>query len=118
MVTINEEESQFEPLRRGSLAFHIRRLRQWHGVVGLSQRDLAELAGFSSKQVQLYESTRYLPQPIAFLLAVSIALRVPVEWLIAPEHLKQLRANIEERRTAMRERDEGQTALDLPRPGL
>lgn len=53
------------------LALHIRRLRQWYGETGLSQAELAKLAGVSPKSLYAHEHRRALPQVVESLLARS-----------------------------------------------
>ncbi|MFA5061539.1 MAG: helix-turn-helix transcriptional regulator [Patescibacteria group bacterium] len=112
MDTTNDQERDLE--QSGSLVFHIRRLRQWHGESGLSQTELAELAGVSERQLRLYECSRYLPLSVQFMFAVAIALQVPMERLIDPEYFENLKRDINRRR-ATKERTDGQTSMDLQR---
>lgn len=80
------------------LAFHIRRLRQWYEAAGLSQAELAELAGISYWVLQEYETRRALPRTVEVVLSLALALEVPFEELIDPLRVKQLRAAIAKRR--------------------
>ena len=84
--------------RMEPLAWHIRRLRRWYGERGLSQGQLADLAGISPRALRDYEVATELPHTILNLLRLAIAFRVPLEDLIAPDLLDELRADIEARR--------------------
>lgn len=83
------------------LAFHIRSLRQWHGTHGLSQEKLAALAGVSGRTVSFYESRPAVPQSLANLLSIALALNVPVERLIDPRQLNELRSEVDQRRQTL-----------------
>lgn len=107
------EERGTDPAEWGPLVLHIRRLRQWHGEDGLSQRDLAEIAGVSARHLRSYEACRVLPSPIRFLLAVSLALRVPLEWLLDPRLIEETREQVEERRAEVEARGRGAEPLPL-----
>lgn len=96
MQTTNEPES--DPDRRGPLVLHIRRLRQWHGEHGLTQGELAKLAGISPRLLRGYEACRSLPTPLGTLLAIATALGVPLEAIIDPRIRERLRTAIDERR--------------------
>lgn len=87
-------------MAQAPLALHIRRLRQWSGEQGLSQEELAQLAGLSLRQVRRYESNRALPQVLVALLSLGLALKVPIEELVNPQEVERLRQAIEERRSA------------------
>ena len=80
------------------LMLHIRRLRQWYGEQELSQEELAELAGVSTRTLHRYENYRVLPQPLAVMLAVSLALEVPITALIDPRLVSAISSQIEARR--------------------
>lgn len=95
MNTTQEPIGDFQ--EEGPLALHIRRLRQWFGTDGMSQTDLAVLAGVSPRLLRGYESARLLPKSVEELLSIALVLRVPVERLIAPDQLDRLRRAIEER---------------------
>lgn len=84
----------------GPLALHIRRLRQWYGEEGLSQAELAELAGLSLRHVRRYESSRSLPLGLEALLSIALVLKVPLESLIDPRRIERLNQAIEQRRNA------------------
>lgn len=80
------------------LQLHIRRLRQWYGEHGLPQKDLAELAGLSVRQLYEYETCRDVPRPIEILTSLALALEVPIENLFSPDYLDERRADVEARR--------------------
>lgn len=86
---------------RPPLALHIRSLRQWHGEHGLPQADLAFLSGIPLRLLQTYEKSYALSKPVVTLVALSLALDVPIERLIAPRIQEKLRAAIVERRQAL-----------------
>jgi DNA-binding XRE family transcriptional regulator len=86
------------------LALHIRRLRQWYGETGLSQAELAKLAGVSPKSLYAHEHRRALPQVVESLLALALALKVPFDALIDPRIVQHVSSAIEERRRALEER--------------
>ena len=48
---------------------------------GLTQEDLAEMAGYSRHQIQRVEAATSAPT-LALLLDVAEAMNVPVEWLL------------------------------------
>jgi transcriptional regulator with XRE-family HTH domain len=98
------QEPASYPQEGRPLALHIRRLRQWHAEEGLSQAELAELAGISPKLLRRYETYRSLPPMVEGLLAVALALKVPVEGLLAPRHLERLRERVDARRAPRRRR--------------
>lgn len=80
------------------LAFHIRRLRQWYDAAGLSQAELADLAGISYWVLQEYETRRALPRTVEVALSLALALEVPLEELIDPLRVERIRAAIAKRR--------------------
>lgn len=80
------------------LALHIRSLRLWYGNRGISQDELSELAGVSDRVLRKYETSRVLPESLACLLSVAIALEVPPEDLVDPRQLAGIKAGIESRR--------------------
>jgi transcriptional regulator with XRE-family HTH domain len=82
----------------GTLALHVRQLRQWYGESGLSQRELATLAGITPRAVCKYESATRLPTSLACLVAVAAALRVPIERLIDPRLREKIVNAVESRR--------------------
>lgn len=83
------------------LAFHIRRLRQWYGSEGLTQKELAAIAGVHLRTVEFYERTTKLPAAVNSFLAIMIALRQTSEIVVAPHLLDSLHRDIEARRTAL-----------------
>ena len=92
--------SNFVSFDAQPLAFHIRRLRQWQGEAGLSQEELAQLTGVSARSLSRYENSRVLPRPVEMLLALSLALDVPLTSLIDPRVLAKVQSQIEARRSA------------------
>lgn len=82
------------------LSLHIRRLRQWYGDQGLSQEALAHLSGVSLRSVRRYESCRALPPVLEALLSLTLVLKVPLETLIDPRLIEELRQVIDVRRSA------------------
>lgn len=80
------------------LTLHIRSLRQWYGSRGISQIELAELAGISDRVLRKYESCRELPEALACLLSVAIALEITPEELVDPRQLAAIKAEIDSRR--------------------
>lgn len=96
----NSSEWEGTLAAEGSLALHIRRLRQWYGEEGLSQTELAEFAGLSLRQLQRYESSRSLPLVLEAILAIALVLKVPIERLIDPRRIERLNQAIEQRRAA------------------
>lgn len=113
-----ENTEQSDPAEWGPLALHIRRLRLWHGDGGMSQRELAELAGVSVRMLRAYEDCRALPQLVVFLLAVALALKVPMEWLFAPEILEKMKQTIEGRRLNLQRRPETKPDDPTSRAGV
>jgi len=80
------------------LALHVRRLRQWYEKRSLTQEELANLSGIHCRRVRKLESARELPEPVEQLLALALALRVPLEVLIAPNLIEDLNSQIAKRR--------------------
>jgi transcriptional regulator with XRE-family HTH domain len=97
-MTTRTIEPTEDPTSWGPLSLHIRRLRQWYGEDGLTQAELAELAGLSPRLLRSLEACRSLPHAVEALFAISIALRLPLESLIDPRQVERLRQAIEERR--------------------
>ena len=91
-------------LAKTPLAFHIRRLRQWYDAGGLTLAQLADLAGVSYWVLQEYESRRSLPRTVEVALCIALALEVPVETLIDPRRIEQMRTAIAERRSGEKPR--------------
>ena len=98
MHTTQEPDSG--PVKRGALVLHVRRLRQWYGERGLAQEELAKVAGVSPRLVRSYESCRTLPGCLASLLAIALALQVPIEGLVDPRVTHRLREQVDKRRHA------------------
>src|SRR4051812_14959368 len=80
------------------LALHIRDRRQWYGEDGLTQDQLAKLAGITSALLGSYESRRELPETLRVLLAIALALEIPLQSLIDPRHFEELRQEVDQRR--------------------
>jgi transcriptional regulator with XRE-family HTH domain len=80
------------------LVFQIQSLRRWFGDDGLSQKELADLAGIPDRQLRFLESLRTLPQSVRVLLAIAMALNTNIENLIIPDLVEDLRATINARR--------------------
>lgn len=80
------------------LALHIRRHRQWHGESGLSQEELARLAGMATRSLHRYENSRTLPRPVEILIALSLVLDVPLASLIDPRVVAKVQSRIDARR--------------------
>lgn len=93
------------------LVFHIDRHRQWYGERELTQGELARLAGLSRRQIAEYEGMVELPKSVRSLLLVALALRKPIEELIAPDVIADEAARIEARRERLKLSGE---PLDLP----
>jgi transcriptional regulator with XRE-family HTH domain len=85
----------------GSLAFHVRRNRQWYGQHGISQHDLAMIAGVSQSFLRRAESGHTLQPSMEAMLRVSLALRRPIEDLVAPGRLREIREGVERRRAEL-----------------
>lgn len=99
---------------RSPLAFHLRRLRQWHGDKGLMQAELAYLSGVSLRFLRGYEGARKLPRNIKALIALSLALEVPIEELIAPQLTDALRGGVAERQKLLSAFKNTPTAVSRP----
>ena len=89
---------------KGPLALHIRRLRQWYGDHGISQADLAELAGISPRLLRAYEDSRRLPPVVELLLRIALAMEVPMETLIDPRLIERIARPITGRRDEINQR--------------
>ncbi len=85
----------------GSIAYHVRRLRQQYGTSGISQKELAKLAHVSRHFIEDLETLPKLQGSIELLLRVAIALEQPVTNLIAPELYRSLQEDVEQRRMAI-----------------
>lgn len=81
-----------------SLAFHIRRRRRFHGAEALSQSELARVAGICPRVLRSYERSKNLPRSVRNILAISLALEIPVEAVLAPQVQDELRRAIDKRR--------------------
>lgn len=88
-----------QPGGSAPLAFHVRRLRQWYGTEGLTQEELAAIAGVHPRTVEFYERTTAIPAAVSSFLAIMIALRHTSEIVVAPHLLDKMRRDIEARRT-------------------
>lgn len=85
----------------GSLAYHLRRYRKHYGDHGISQRSLALIAHVSRHFIAHLEQGSAMQVSVEALLRVALALRHPVEDLIAPERVAVLREEVERRRTML-----------------
>ena len=95
------------------LTLRVRQLRRSYREAGLTQRQLADLAGVSTSVVHGYEALRALPNAALCLLRVAMALDVSFEQLIAADVLDELRADVEARRLDRRlERESTMTGDD------
>jgi transcriptional regulator with XRE-family HTH domain len=87
-----------DPVEWGPLVFELRQLRLYARDAGLSQAELASIAGISPRLLRSYETCRALPASVKALLCLAVALKVPFEWLIEPRLLESMRAAIDARR--------------------
>ena len=102
----------------GPLAYHVRRYRQQYGTRGISQNLLAMIAHVSRFSIEDLESTSKLRPSIELLLRVALALHCRVDDLIAPDHKRNIEAEIE-RRAAMLGGDATRTAAShAPEPAF
>jgi transcriptional regulator with XRE-family HTH domain len=83
------------------LALHIRRLRQFYGTEGITQTQLAHVVGLSGRRLHDYETCRALPHTVKVLVSISCGLNVPLEELIDPRHLAEIRSEVEVRRAQL-----------------
>lgn len=90
-----------DPAEWGPPVFELRNIRLFAGDGGLTQLELANLAGISPRRLRSYEGCRALPESVHALLSLAIALRVPFEYLIEPRVLDELKAAIEVRRVVI-----------------
>ena len=90
-----------DPVEWGPLVFRLRDLRLTAGSDGLTQAELASLAGVSPRAVRNYEYCRALPPNIACFVSLAAALNVPLEWLIAQKLLTEIRGRVETRRAIL-----------------
>ena len=79
------------------LAFHLAPCRQWYGDLGITQAELAEVAGVSRHFIMHVENACALQASVESTLRVALALGYPVEELIAPQRVAKLAAEITER---------------------
>jgi len=93
-----------------AFAYHLRRYRHVYGAHGISQRSLALIAHVSRTFIENLESGREMQVSVEALLRVAIALRHPIEDLVAPERIEALRDEIERRRSRLG----GDAALPKP----
>jgi hypothetical protein len=93
MNTTNKHASNIATA--SSLAFHIRRRRHFHGDRRLSQAELAAVAGVCPRVLRSYERTKSLPRSVRNILTIALALEIPVEELIAPSLLAEMRRTVE-----------------------
>lgn len=59
--------------------------------------ELAFLSGVSVRLIRKYEAARELPRAIEALVAMSLVLDVPLDQLIAPDLINNVRSAIAER---------------------
>lgn len=85
-------------------ALHLRRRRQWYGRRPLTQRNLARIAGVTTRQIRRAETAHSLPRAIEFLVRVSVALETSLEALIDPRHMRALQRDVEHRRRQVEDR--------------
>jgi len=109
MLSNPSQENQ--PEKPAPLAFHIRRLRQWYGTEGLTQEELAAIAGVHPRTVEFYERTTTMPAAVSSFLAIMLALRQTSEIVVAPHLLDKLRRDIEARRASFHEAPDFGSAL-------
>ncbi len=100
-----------QPEQPAPLAFHVRRLRQWYGTEGLTQEELAAIAGVHLRTVEFYERATAMPSSVTAFLAIMIALRQTSEIVVAPHQLDKLRRDIEARRATFHETPDFGSAL-------
>ena len=84
------------------LALHIRRVREWYGTRGMTQEELAYVAGVSPRAIRKYESTRTIPPIFRAMLLLALAMEVPVEHLVEPQQLDEMRLAVGVRRRCVR----------------
>jgi transcriptional regulator with XRE-family HTH domain len=94
------------------IVFHIEGQRQWYGERELTKEQLVRLAGVSQRQIAEYEGMVELPKGVRSLLLIALALRKPIEELIAPDVIADEAVRIEARREQLKLDDE--QPLDLP----
>lgn len=111
MQLINQETSP-DPVEWGPLVLQLKNLRLWSGEQGLTQAELANIAGISPRLLRSYEACRALPHSVQAFLRLAVALRVPLEWLVEPTLFEELKATVEARRAVAAAR----MRLPAPRP--
>lgn len=98
MKTIDKDDSVSDDTK--PLALHIRARRQWYGETGLTQDQLAKLAGITPTLLGSYETRRELPRGLQVLIAISVALELPLQALIDPRHFNDIRRQVQDRLAA------------------
>jgi transcriptional regulator with XRE-family HTH domain len=83
------------------LALDIAGKRQFFGKKGLTQEELAALAGISVRQLAYYEGCRRLPRGLDTLLSLSAALGTTVDALISHSLRMERIAEVDERRAEL-----------------
>jgi len=96
------------------IAFHLRRCRQWYGPHGISQLDLARIAGVSDRVIWHAEKSCELQPSIEAMLRIAAAIGRPLEELVAPKKLQAIRKDVEKRRAELEKR-QGKPSV---RPGI
>lgn len=101
MYTI-QKPRRFLVRNEGPLALHIRRVREWYGTRGMTQEELAYVAGLSPRVLRKYESARTIPPIFRTMVLLALALEVPVEHLVEPRELEEMRLAVGIRRRCVR----------------
>ena len=83
------------------LAFHLHPRRQWYGDLGITQAELAEVAGVSRRFITHVENACELQASVEATLRVALALGYSVEELIAPNRVAKIAEEVAQRRTAL-----------------
>jgi len=101
-MTLATNQSTAKSEADGSLALHIRRLRQWYQGRSLTQAELAQLAGISARHLSNLEQTTTLSSAMLTLLSIALALRVQLDALISPSLVQCLSTKIDKRRDELK----------------
>lgn len=91
--------------------FPVRTLRQQYGENGLSQEELASIAGISTRTLRDLEDGRANPN-LESTIRLSIALDVPIDDLLDQDWISHLRGDIESRRAESLDPDEHRNLPD------
>ena len=86
------------------LAFHLRPQRQWYGEHGITQRDLAQVAGVSLRFITFLENACDLQVSIEAVMRVAFALGCPVEAIVAPQRVAAIKEEIERAKAELAKR--------------